>query len=104
MDEYLKLNDETVLKDSRAIESQYGLFVYINDPDYDIIKAFALLSDKAATQRITFYYYKAELVFDGYTKIVSIQSEGERIIAMLTKEKDVKVNHIDGKDGVTDGE
>ena len=86
MDEYLKLNDETVLKDSRAIESQYGLFVYINDPDYDIIKAFALLSNKAATQRITFHYYKAEVVFEGYTEIASIAVEQTRIVATLIKE------------------
>ena len=86
MDEYLKLNDGTVLKDSRAIESQYGLFIYINDPDYDIIKAFALLSDKAATQRITFHYYKAELVFEGYTGIASIAAEQTRIVATLIKE------------------
>ena len=86
MDEYLKLNDETVLKNSRAIESQYGLFVYINDPDYDIIKAFALLSNKAATQRITFHYYKAEVVFEGYTEIASIAIEQTRIVATLIKE------------------
>ena len=104
MDQYLKMADGTILKNSYARESQYGLYVYILDAEYNMISAFSLLTNTEAVREITFHYYKAELVFEGYTKLVSIQSEGERIIAMLTKEKDVKVNHIDGKDGVTDGE
>lgn len=86
MNQYLTMDNGVVLKDSHAHESQYGLFIYIDDPDYDIIKAFALLSDKAATQRIRFHYYKAELVFDGYTGIESIAKEKTRVIATLVKE------------------
>lgn len=86
MDQYLIMNNGVVLKDSRAIESQYGLFVYINDPDYDIVKAFSLLTDKLATNRIVFHYYKAELVFEGYTGIASIAVEQTRIVATLIKD------------------
>lgn len=95
MDQYLKMADGTILKNSYARESQYGLFVYILDAEYNnMISAFSLLTNTEAVREITYHYYKAELVFEGYIKLVSIQSEGERIIAMLTKEKD----------GVTDGE
>lgn len=95
MEQYLKMADGSILKNSYARESQYGLYVYILDAEYNMVSAFSLLTNTEAVREITYHYYKAELVFDGYTKLVSIQSEGDRIIAMLTKEKDVSGNGND---------
>lgn len=86
MDQYLKLNDGTILKDSRAMEGVTGLYVNIQDPDTNLIAAFGLLSDPDKTARIVYHYYKAELTFEGYTRIKSIQDEGGMITAMLKKE------------------
>lgn len=88
MDRYLQMNDGTILKDSYALESRYGLIVNILDESYNIIKAFSLLTDQEAVRKILYHYYKAELTFEGYTNIVSIQIDRDRITAILTKEKD----------------
>lgn len=95
MDEYLKLNDETVLKDSRAVESVDGLFLSIKDSDYGIVDVFNKLADPSKTKKITFHYYKVELVFDWYTQIVAIQDEGSLISAVLKKGK---VGTVNGED------
>lgn len=95
MDEYLKLNDETVLKDSRAVESVNGLFLSIKDPDCGIVDVFNKLADPSKTKKITFHYYKVELVFDGYTQIVAIQDEGNLISVVLKKGK---VGTVNGED------
>lgn len=86
MDQYLKLNDGTILPESRAMEGVNGLYVNIQDPETDLITAFRLLSDPEKTAQIVYHYYKAELTFEGYTRIKSIQDEGGMITAMLKKE------------------
>lgn len=88
MDQYLKMNDGTILAESKAMEGVNGLYVNIQDPDTDLITAFGILSDPNKTKKIVYHYYKADLTFEGYTKIKSIQDEGAMITAMLLKGED----------------
>lgn len=85
MEEYLLLNDGTVFHDSRAYETGTGLYVYIGDKETNIVDAFSALSNPDATSKIKFVYHKAELIFEGYTEIKSIQDDGTRITAFLFK-------------------
>lgn len=85
MEQYLKTGDGVKLTDSYARESLGGLFVYIQDPEYDMIKALTILTNEKATQKITYHYHKIDLVFEGYTKLKSVQDDGHRIVAWLVK-------------------
>lgn len=85
MDEYLKLNDDTILKNSKARESKDILFVYIEDGT-TFNEAFNLLSNAENVKKIIYHYYKSELSFEGFTRLVSMQDDGNRIIAVLKKE------------------
>lgn len=86
MDEYLKLKDETILADSKAYETGDSLYVLIKAPGMSIVEVFNLLADPEKTGSIVYHYYKAELVFDGYTDIESIAKEKTRVVATLVKE------------------
>jgi hypothetical protein len=86
MERYLKLNDGTILSDSQAYDDGNGLNVIIGDKSLDILQTILLLSNKENTKRIIYHYYKAELVFDGYTKLVSVRDEGTIITVTLKKE------------------
>lgn len=86
MDRYLKLNDETVLKNSHALKDRNTLLIYIEDEDVDFVGAFGLLSDPEKVSTIIYHYYKAELTFEGFTKLTSLTDEGYRILATLRKE------------------
>ena len=88
MNEYLKLGNELILKDSKARENHDTLFVYIEDKTIDFKKAYKLLSNQKNVEKITYHYYKADLIFEGFTKITSLQDDGYRIIAVLKKEVD----------------
>ena len=84
MDEYLVFLDETVHA-GRARENGDILFVYIEDKPVDLSKAFYLLSDPENVKKITYHYYKAALIFEGFTELTSIQNDGNRIISVLKK-------------------
>ena len=86
MERYLKLNDGTILEDSQAYDDGKGLNIIIGDKSLDILQTVLLLSNKENTQRIIYHYYKVELVFDGYTKLVSVRDEGTMITVTLKKE------------------
>jgi hypothetical protein len=86
MERYLKLNDGTILADSQAYDDGKGLNIIIGDKSLDILQTVLLLSNKENTQRIIYHYYKVELVFDGYTKLVSVRDEGTMITVTLKKE------------------
>lgn len=86
MERYLKLNDGTILSDSQAYDDGKGLNIIIGDKSLDILQTVLLLSNKENTQKIIYHYYKVELVFDGYTKLVSVRDEGTMITATLKKE------------------
>lgn len=86
MDRYLTLSDGTDLKNSHALQDRTTLFVYIEDEDVDFKKAFGYLSDPEKVSHIVYHYYKAELIFDGYTKLTSMTDEGGRVLAVLRKE------------------
>ena len=85
MEQYLETGNGIKLNDSYARESLYGLFVYIQDPEYDMVKALIILMNEKATQNIKYHYFKVDIVFNGYTKLKSVQDDGKRIIAMLVK-------------------
>lgn len=86
MDEYLKLNDGTILENSKARQSDDTLFVYIEDGKTDFVTAFGLLSNKGNVQKIIYHYHKAELIFEGFTRLISLQDDDKRIIAVLKRE------------------
>ena len=83
--EYLKLNDGTILQESKAYETGTGLIVIIHDETIDIVKAFSLLSDSEKANEITYHYYKADLIFNDYTEIQSISKDKAGISAILEK-------------------
>lgn len=85
MDRFIKLNDGTILSDSQVYDNGKGLNFIIGDKSLDILQTVLLLSKKENTQKIIYHYYKAELVFEGYTKLVSVRDEGNCITAMLVK-------------------
>lgn len=91
MEQSLTFNDGTICKDSHAMETRNGLYLYFYG-GISMMDVIGILSDSNKTSRIQYTYWKAELVFDGYTKPVMINDEGTAITAMLVK------------DGANDGE
>ena len=91
MEQSLTFNDGTICKDSHAMESGNGLYLYFYG-GISMMDVIRILSDSNKTSRIQYTYWKAELVFDGYTKPVMINDDGTAITAMLVK------------DGANDGE
>lgn len=85
MDEYLVFgNGETV---KGKVRQDFDiLFVYLEDGTMDLYKAFALLSVQANVEKIRYHYYKADLIFDGFTRITSLNDDGHRITAILKKD------------------
>ena len=80
MDEYLIFaNGETCA--GKARQNGEYLFVYLRGVDMN--EAIRLLSKGADS--ITYHYYKAELVFEGFTALKVIQHLGDRISAMLER-------------------
>ena len=90
MEQSLTFNDGTIYKDSHAMESGNGLYLYFGG-GISMMDVILLLSDSNKTSRIQYTYWKVELVFEGYTKLVRINDEGTAITTMLVK------------DGVNDG-
>ena len=86
MDRFLKLNNGTILSDSQAYDDGKGLNIIIGDKSLDVLQTVLLLSKKENTQKIIYHYYKAELAFEGYTKLVSVRDEGTMITVTLKKE------------------
>ena len=91
MEQSLTFNDGTICKDSHAMESGNGLYLYFGG-GISMMDVILLLSDSNKTSRIQYTYWKVELVFEGYIKPVMIHDEGTAITAMLVK------------DGANDGE
>ena len=85
MDEYLTFGNGETVK-GKARQNNDILFVYLEDETMDLYKAFALLSVQANVQEIRYHYYKAELVFEGFTRITSLNDDGNRITAVMKKD------------------
>ena len=85
MEQSLTFNDGTICKDSHAMESRNGLYLYFGG-GISMMDVIRILSDSNKTSRIQYNYWKVELVFDGYTKPVMIHDEGTAITAMLVKD------------------
>ena len=85
MEQSLTFNDGTICKDSHAMEMGNGLYVYFGG-GLSIIDVLLILSDNDKTSRIQYNYNKVTLIFDGYTKPVTINDEGTAITAILAKD------------------
>lgn len=85
MDEYLKFGNGETVK-GKARQNNDILFVYLEDETMDLYKAFALLSVKTNVAEIRYHYYKAELLFEGFTRITSLSDDETRITAVLKKD------------------
>ena len=85
MDERLMLSDGTAFLDSHALQNGNLLFVYIKDENSDIRTVFDALYDSTKTNRITYYLYKSEIVFDGFTKLMSVRDEDNGMITAYLK-------------------
>ena len=85
MEQSLTFNDGTIYKDSHAMESGNGLYLYFGG-GISMMDVILLLSDSNKTSRIQYTYWKVELVFEGYIKPVMIHDEGTAITAMLVKD------------------
>lgn len=85
MEQSLTFNDGTICKDSHAMESRNGLYLYFGG-GISMMDVIRILSDSNKTSRIQYTYWKVELVFEGYTKLVRINDEGTAITAMLVKD------------------
>ena len=85
MDEYLVFGNGETVK-GKARQDFDILFVYLEDETMDLYKAFALLSVQANVGKIRYHYYKADLIFDGFTRITSLNDDGHRITAILKKD------------------
>ena len=85
MDEYLVFGNGETVK-GKARKDFDILFVYLEDETMDLYKAFALLSVQANIGEIRYHYYKADLIFDGFTRITSLNDDGHRITAILKKD------------------
>jgi hypothetical protein len=84
--ETLTLNDGTVYQDSYASESCYGLYVRFGG-GLSMIDVLLILADSGKTSRITYTCNKVEIVFEGYTKPVAINDEGNGVITALLKKE-----------------
>jgi hypothetical protein len=67
------------------MESGNGLYLYFGG-GISMMDVIRILSDSNKTSRIQYTYWKVELVFEGYTKLVMINDEGTAITAMLVKD------------------
>ena len=85
MDEYLVFGNGETVK-GKARQDFDILFVYLEDGTMDLYKAFALLSVQANVEKIRYHYYKADLIFGGFTRITSLNDDGHRITAILKKD------------------
>ena len=85
MDEYLKFGNGETVK-GKARQNFDTLFVYLEDETMNLYQAFALLSVQENVQEILYHYYKADLVFEGFTRITSLSDDGHRITAVLKKD------------------
>ena len=85
MDEYLVFGNGETVK-GKARQDFDILFVYLEDGTMDLYKAFALLSVQVNVEEIRYHYYKADLIFEGFTRITSLNDDGHRITAILKKD------------------
>ena len=85
MDEYLVFGNGETVK-GKARQNNDILFVYLEEETMDLYKAFVLLSVRANVNEIRYHYYKAELVFEGFTRITSLSDDGNRITAIMKKD------------------
>ncbi len=85
MKQSLKFNDGTVCENSHAMENGYGLYIYLGG-GISMIDALGILSDSKKTSQIQYNYNKVKLVFDGYTKPVTINDIGTAITAIMVKD------------------
>ena len=85
MDEYLVFGNGETVK-GKARQDFDILFVYLEDETMDLYKAFALLSVQNNVEQIRYHYYKADLIFEGFTRITSLNDDGHRITAILKKD------------------
>lgn len=83
MNEYLKFSNGKVIP-GKARESGNNLFVYLYDTSMD--DALALLTVPENVETVVYHYYKVELTFTGYTRLVVANNDGYRISAMLEKD------------------
>ena len=85
MDEYLAFgNGETV--QGKARQDFDTLFIYLEDETMNLYQSFSLLSVRENVQQIRYHYYKADLIFEGFTRITSLSDDGHRITAVLKKD------------------
>lgn len=84
MNEYLKLSNGTIFPNSKAYEDGTGLEVIIADDDIRKVRDAFSVKDNA--KQIIYHYYKVDLVFDGYTNLISTMRDGNRINVRLVKE------------------
>lgn len=85
MDEYLAFGNGQEVK-GKARQNDDILFVYLEDKTMDLYQAFALLSVQENVEKIRYHYYKADLIFEGYTRITLLNDDGNRITAILVKD------------------
>ena len=85
MDEYLVFGNGETVK-GKARQDFDILFVYLENETMDLYKAFALLSVQNNVEQIRYHYYKADLIFEGFTRITSLNDDGHRITAILKKD------------------
>lgn len=85
MDEYLAFGNGEEIK-GKARQDFDTLFVYLEDETINLYQAFALLSVRENVETIRYHYYKADLIFEGFTRITSLNDDGHRITAVLKKD------------------
>lgn len=85
MNEKLTLNDGTILEDSTVLMVDINLFLYIRNGS-SLRDVFELLIEPAKTARITAEQYGQEVVYEGYTRLMSVRDEGNgQITAVLRR-------------------
>ena len=84
MPEKLTLNNGTELERASAIRSELTLFVYV--PGSDLRTVFGLLIEQQNVQRIVYTQNNGdEIIFSGFTKLVSVSDEGNGLITAALK-------------------
>lgn len=85
MEQSLTFNDGTICENSHAMEMGHGLYVFFGG-GISMVDVLRILSDSEKTSRIQYNYNKVTLVFEGYTKPVTVNDEGTAITAILAKD------------------
>lgn len=78
MDEFLTLNDGTVLQNATVIQSGYNLFFYLHDITMEA--AFSLMDDPEKTGRIVATSYGTRAEYTGFTDLRSVTKEDDGMI------------------------